>query len=174
MNFDVDGVRYKTSVDPVHLSAWRAYLAWTCMWVISALYNYLGCKVLEGEGPFLLLRIPYSTSQGQAEWSPVQSLVGEALWVLQSIWHKRDRQFTSTYRLTPAYFRLYLSHPILCLTGGGRGGGSHRQFPSIQQVLRWILITNPHTSDPGTNNKEGGELILNNHQTISPFFQYSP
>ena len=27
---------------------------------------------------------------------------------------------------------------------------------------------------PGTNNKEGGELILNNHQTISPFFQYSP
>lgn len=53
MNFDVDGVRYKTSVDPVHLSAWRAYLAWTCMWVISALYNYLGCKVLEGEGHYL-------------------------------------------------------------------------------------------------------------------------
>lgn len=71
-------------------SAWTAFLASTCMLVISAPHNSPGCGKRWEEGQFSLLWIPCPTSQGQAEHQSSAILLEKPLhsfWVFWSIWH---------------------------------------------------------------------------------------
>ena len=115
------------SLEPWHQSAWTAFLASTCMLVISAPHNSLGCKVLEREGQFSLLWIPCHNQPGPS-WTPVKcNPAGEALTFLLGIleYLTPSRQVPSTCIL-PVVGYIY-DTPFCALL-------KRWKFPSIKQV----------------------------------------
>lgn len=138
------------SLEPWHQSAWTTFLVSTCMLVISAFHNSLGCKVLEREGPFPLLWIPYSTQLGPS-WMQVKcNPAGEGLTFLLGIseYLAHSRQFPSTCRLNPISGCIYHT-PFRAIL-------KRWKFPSIKRVsikMNFNHQTAPHASNLGTNNK---------------------